>query len=284
MEPARNWPSGASQGSGRRRAAAPRCAGSVGGRVMVSGARGRGEARAGCSSTSRARADLIVVGSAGHLGLAGLLSGQRQPSLPAPDRLPARRHSAQSPVRTPTDRLVLSPTLDPDGETYEWVAPSGCAIGDPVHVIASYDLSPRCCPSSVADAPRRSTPRSADRTNGGSGRCGPSSRNAGSARSTEVVEGPDPGGPAGSRAARATCSSYPRDASTTSVRRGDCPIAVVPTPHQAPGARPRSQRRPIASRWRPRLARYVDGVSPARGRTTTRTCRTTCGGGPPPTT
>jgi nucleotide-binding universal stress UspA family protein len=85
------------------------------------------------------RSDLLVVGSAGRLGLAGLLSGSVSRQC---------LHRACCPVVVvgplaqpdPTQRLILSSTLDPDGEVFGWVARWLERRSLPVHVIASYDF------------------------------------------------------------------------------------------------------------------------------------------------
>jgi nucleotide-binding universal stress UspA family protein len=86
------------------------------------------------------RADLLVVGSAGHIGLTGFLSGSvsrqclRRASCPVVVLGPEARPDA-------VQRLVLSSTLDPDGETFAWV--DNWLGNHPVlvHVIASFDFT-----------------------------------------------------------------------------------------------------------------------------------------------
>jgi nucleotide-binding universal stress UspA family protein len=90
-------------------------------------------------------ADLVVVGSAGHVGLVGLLAGSVSRHL---------LHRAACPLvvlgpnaaSDPTRRLVLSPTLDPAGETFDWVARWVERRAVPLYVVASFDIT-----TSIAD-------------------------------------------------------------------------------------------------------------------------------------
>jgi transcriptional regulator of nitric oxide reductase len=85
-------------------------------------------------------ADLLVVGSAGHVGLGGWFSGSvsraclHRASCPVvvvgPDAAPAA-----------VERLVLSSTLDPEGETFTWVDAWLDRRSVSIHVIASFDFT-----------------------------------------------------------------------------------------------------------------------------------------------
>ncbi|MFL6099419.1 MAG: universal stress protein [Actinomycetales bacterium] len=91
-------------------------------------------------------AELLVVGSSGHIGLAGLFTGSVSRHLlhRAACPLVVLGPNAQSDA---TRRLVLSPTLDPDGETFDWVARWIERRAVPIYVVSSFDIS-----SSIADA------------------------------------------------------------------------------------------------------------------------------------
>jgi nucleotide-binding universal stress UspA family protein len=99
------------------------------------------------------RADLLVVGSAGHIGLTGFLSGSvsrqclRRASCPVVVLGPEARPDA---VR----RLVLSSTLDPDGETFAWVDEWLTRNPVPVHVIASFDFTAELPDLQLSDVQR----------------------------------------------------------------------------------------------------------------------------------
>lgn len=85
-------------------------------------------------------ADLLVVGSAGHVGLAGLLWGSVSRHLLHRTACPLVVLGPQA-QSDPTRRLVLSPTLDPDGETFEWIARWVERRAVPLYVVASFDIS-----------------------------------------------------------------------------------------------------------------------------------------------
>jgi nucleotide-binding universal stress UspA family protein len=85
-------------------------------------------------------ADLMVVGSAGHVGLAGLLSGSVSRHLLHRTACPLVVLGPRAQA-DPTRRLVLSSTLDPDGETFEWVARWVERRAVPLYVVASFDIT-----------------------------------------------------------------------------------------------------------------------------------------------
>jgi nucleotide-binding universal stress UspA family protein len=84
--------------------------------------------------------DLLVLGSTGHVGFGGLLAGSVSRHC---------LHHAHSPLvvlgpnahQEKTTRLVLSSTLDPQHETFEWVAERLHFAPVPVHVVSSFDAT-----------------------------------------------------------------------------------------------------------------------------------------------
>lgn len=98
-------------------------------------------------------ADLLVLGSAGHVGLAGMLAGSVSRHL---------LHRTACPLVVlgpnarpdPTRRLVLSPTLDPDGETFDWVDRWSARRAVPLYVVASFDVSAGVAAVALAESPR----------------------------------------------------------------------------------------------------------------------------------
>jgi nucleotide-binding universal stress UspA family protein len=85
-------------------------------------------------------ADLVVLGSAGHIGLAGLLAGSVSRHLLHRTACPLVVLGPNA-TPDPTRRLVLSPTLDPDGETYDWVARWVERRAVPLYVVASFEIT-----------------------------------------------------------------------------------------------------------------------------------------------
>jgi nucleotide-binding universal stress UspA family protein len=100
------------------------------------------------------RADLLVVSSAGHIGLAGFLSGSvsrqclRRASSPVVVLGPEARPD-------PVQRLVLSSTLDPDRETFAWVDDWLGYHPVPIHVIASFDFTAEVPELQLSDVQRQ---------------------------------------------------------------------------------------------------------------------------------
>jgi nucleotide-binding universal stress UspA family protein len=84
--------------------------------------------------------DLLVLGSSGHVGFGGLIAGSVSRHC---------LHHAFSPLvvlgpkahQDETTRLVLSSTLDPLHETFEWVADRLRFATVPVHVVSSFDAT-----------------------------------------------------------------------------------------------------------------------------------------------
>ena len=86
------------------------------------------------------RTDLLVVGSAGHLGTTGWLTGSVSRYLAHHSACPVVVLGPRAHV-DPVRRLVVSSNLDPDGETDSWLA--GWLEHRPVavHVVGSFHLT-----------------------------------------------------------------------------------------------------------------------------------------------
>jgi nucleotide-binding universal stress UspA family protein len=185
-------------------------------------------------------ADLLVIGSAGHVGLAGLMAG-------SVSRHCLHRAACPLIVLGPkaradqTSRLVLSSTLDPDRETYDWVGAWVQRRALPIYVIASIDRT--ASPADLTVSPRyRDVWAAAEAENE---QWIASLQRLVDVRASipveitgAVIEGPsasvlewhtEPGDllvvPAGSE-------HY------VPVASGPCPIAVVPPPRREPATRP----------------------------------------------
>lgn len=85
-------------------------------------------------------ADLLVLGSAGHVGLAGLMAGSVSRHCLHRTACPLVVLGPNANAE-PTRRLVLSSTLDPDGEAYDWVAGWLERRAVPIYVVASFDIT-----------------------------------------------------------------------------------------------------------------------------------------------
>lgn len=210
----------------------------VGGRVMVQGVAVEGSPGRVLVHESHT-ADLLVIGSAGHLGVIGLLSGSvsryclHRAHCPVVVVGPDARPNA-------VERLVLSSTLDPDGETYPYVAEWLRHRRIPVHVITSYDLSPQLPELVLADSPHQIHAAVVDQ----------SARWVAALRTmigteapltSEVVEGRtqavllDRTGPGDLLVVPSGCEHY------VSFAEESCPVVVVPTTHHARARDPEFQ-------------------------------------------
>jgi len=193
--------------------------------VAIEGSAGRVLVR--LSHTS----ELLVVGSAGHLGLGGLLSGSVSRQC---------LHRACCPVVVvgpeakpePTQRLVLSSTLDPDGETYGWIAQWLRHRQLPVHVIGSFDFASDLPELALTDTQQRI--RTAVRKQNAQWIWGlrnvigddiPVSSEIHEGQTVEVLAANT--GPTDLLVVPAGCEHFAPFA------HAGCPIAVVPAPHHA---------------------------------------------------
>ncbi len=177
-------------------------------------------------------ADLVVVGSSGHVGVLGLLAGSVSRYV---------LHRAACPVVVvgpeahpdPVRRLVLSSTLDPAGEVFPWVAQWMSHRAVSVHVVASYAF--RTSEDAIRSEPLLEH----------IGACVAEQNDAWVARLREALPGPaDITQVVHHGEVAAVLSSETRERDLLVVpggsehalplAHGRCPIAVVPGPHTAP--------------------------------------------------
>jgi nucleotide-binding universal stress UspA family protein len=91
-------------------------------------------------ATESAHCDLLIVGSAGHLGVGGWLTGSVSRQLSHRSLCPLVVLGPQAHVE-PVRRLVVSSNLDPDGETDSWITAWLQRRPTEVHVIGSIHLT-----------------------------------------------------------------------------------------------------------------------------------------------
>jgi nucleotide-binding universal stress UspA family protein len=136
---------------GDAESAARRAADAVQGVVDVRAETRHGDAREVLASCS-GQADLLVVGSSGHVGIGGWLRGSVSRYLIHHCSCPlivVGPHCYSGPAR----RLVLSPTLDPDGASFGVVATWLEHAPLPVHVLGSFAMPALVPDIALADGP-----------------------------------------------------------------------------------------------------------------------------------
>jgi nucleotide-binding universal stress UspA family protein len=156
-EPTRNSPGtatspGQSEGApSDAESAARQAAAAVQGLVDVRAETRQGTAREILASSS-AQASLLVVGSSGHVGIGGWLRGSVSRYLIHHCSCPlvvVGPHCYAGPVR----RLVLSPTLDPDGASFDVAAAWLEHARVPVHVLGSFAMAALIPDIALAEGP-----------------------------------------------------------------------------------------------------------------------------------